>query len=361
MVLEITSDNQHQVVSRDAVREPQLLKLAGGDLLLTYHVQPDVHFAERHGLRSRDGGQTWQDEPRRAHREQAIGQGADGTVLAPDIYTFEREPGVYVGSYYRSEDGGATFTGPHETVVHVNRVLAREYPTPEHYPPEDHALHKFYQPLPSYYEPTVASASWRQGPTFWRYMIEHEGRWLAPIQCRFHADRHHRTILVASENGGRTWDFVSTIAYEHGDPGDGHCEPALITVPDGSLLCMLRRGGGLQLAQCRSTDGGATWTEPELLAGHGVDPDLYLMSNGALACTFGRPGLHIMFSEDGCGYSWGYRQVLGTWRSSTYMGIAEVAPDELLVTYDCSESDVGGSREPEKCYVGSTKLRVTRK
>ena len=52
--------------------------------------------------------------------------------MAFDIYTFERRPGEYVGSHFRSEDGGRTFSGPWESVVFVNRVAATEYPTPEH-------------------------------------------------------------------------------------------------------------------------------------------------------------------------------------------------------------------------------------
>src|SRR5690606_6663209 len=128
-----------------------------------------------------------------------------------------------------------------------------------------------------------------------------------------------RTMLVASEDGGRTWDFVSTIAFAQDSPGDGYCEPVLATAADGSLLCVLRRGGGLPLGQCRSVDGGATWSEPELLLGHGVDPDLCLMSSGVLACTYGRPGMHIMFSEDGCGRQWSHATEIGNWPSSTYM------------------------------------------
>jgi len=351
---------EHSVVTRKAVREPQLLRLLSGDLLLTFHVQPDVHFAERHGLRSSDGGRTWQAEPRRAHREQAIGQAADGAVLAPDIHTFERTPGEYVGSYFRSDDGGATFTGPHESVVRVNSVASVGYPTPEHFPPEDHVLRKFYQPLPEYYHPIVRAATRRRGPSFWRYLIERDGRWLAPMQCRFHGDRVSRTILVASEDAGKTWCFVCTIAYRHDEPRDGLCEPALLAAPDGDLLCVMRRGGGVPLAQCRSTDRGMTWSEPEQLPGHGVDPDLCLMSNGVLACTFGRPGLHIMFSEDGCGLGWGCPTQIGDWRSSTYMGIAEVAPGELLLVYDRRDASPGAGREPEKCYVGSTTVRVQR-
>lgn len=350
----------HRVVTRNGLREPQLLKLASGDLLLTYHVQADMHFSERQGLRSRDGGRTWRKEPRRGHREQAIGQSPDGVVFAPDIYTFERRPGEYHGSFFRSDDGGATFSGPHPLRLFVDRVQAIEYPTPRHVPPEGHVLRKFYQPLPKYYAPVVRRSSRRLGPHFWRYIIKHKGRWLASMACKFHGDQKYRSILAASHDDGRTWRYVSTIAYVYDRfDGDGYCEPALIETPDGGLLCVMRWGGGAPLGQCRSLDGGLTWTEPEKLAGHGVDPDLCLMSNGVLACTYGRPGLHIMFSEDGCGYSWGYRTQIGDFRSSCYMGIIEVAPGELLVTYDQTESNAEGSgRDPKQCRIGSVLVRV---
>ncbi len=349
---------EHCVASQEAVREPQLFKLKSGDILLTYHVQADAHFAERRGLRSSDGGSTWMTEPRRAHREQAIGEDTHGTVLAFDIYTFERKPGEYVGSYFKSEDGGVTFTGPHESVIFINSVVSGEYPTPDQFPSKDHPMRHFYQPLPQYYEPTVAKSSRRTGFVFWRYLLEAEGRWLATMYGKFHGDSFYRTILVASEDCGKTWTFVNTIAdVRCGVPGEGFDEPVLCKVADGSLLCIMRRGGGLPLAQCRSTDGGQTWSPPELLAAHGVDPDLYLMSNGVLACTFGRPGMHIMFSPDGCGYSWGYRMEIGTWLSSTYMGITEIEKGKLLLVYDKVKADADG-RQPGNCHVGATTLTL---
>lgn len=351
---------EHRVVSREAVREPALFKLRSGDLLLTYHVQGDRHFAERQGMRSTDGGRTWRPEPRRAHREQVIGENARGLVLAADIYTFERRPGEYVGSHFRSTDGGKTFSGPHELVVRVDRVAGKEYPTPEHFPPDDHPLRKFYQPLPAYYDPTVRGASRRRGLSFWRYFIERNGRWLATMQGHFHGDRQYRSVLVESRDEGRTWTFVSTIAFRHGEPGDGFVEPVMLPVSDGSLLCVLRRGGRLPMAQCRSLDDGRTWSRPELLPGHGVDPDLFLMSNGVLVGTFGRPGLHLMFSLDGSGHEWTDLTTVGEWRSSTYMGIAEVAPDQLLLVYDRNDTPLGGEPDLTKSHVGSALVRVTR-
>ncbi len=362
MAIRITL-GEETLVTREGVREPQLLRLASGDLVLMYHVQADTHFAKRQGLRSSDGGHTWSPEPRRAHREQAIGQGTDGLVLATDIYTFERKPGEYAGSFFRSTDGGQAFTGPHALRVRVNRVAARPYPAdPTQYPPDDHVLRAFYQPVPDYYTPTLAESKLRWGPIFWRDLVEHQGRWLAPMQVHYHGDRFYRTILVASEDKGETWDYVSEIAEFRDQtslPGDGFCEPALIALADGSLLCVLRRGGALPLGQTRSLDGGRTWSVPELLPGHGVDPGLLLMSNGILACTYGRPGLHLMFSPDGRGEAWGYRTVIGEWPSSCYMGIAEVAPGELLLIYDRCEA-AGQGRIPDKCWIGSRRIWVER-
>lgn len=350
-------------VTRAGLREPQLLRLPDGDLLLTYHVQADMHFSERLGLRSRDAGVTWQPEPRRAHREQAIGQSRAGVVLAPDVYTFEQEPGHYLGSLYRSTDGGQTFTGPHDTHVHVNRIASQGYPTEPHFPPEDHVLRKFYQPLPDYYAPLVARSSRRWGPSFHRNLLERDGRWLTAMQCRFHGDGHYRTILVESHDEGANWSFVSTIAQVGNrpePPGDGYCEPALRFAADGTLLCVLRRGGGLPLGQTRSTDHGQTWEDVELLAGHGVDPELCLLSNGVMVCSFGRPGLHLMCSEDGCGYGWGYHRQLGAWPSSSYMSMVEIGPDELLLVYDRAEDSPGAGRDPARCHLGCMNITIRR-
>ena len=180
---------------------------------------------------------------------------------------------------------------------------------------------------------------------------------LATAECQWHGDRSNRTTLVESFDAGKTWRYVSTIAYEHHSPGDGICEAVMLRLNDDSLLCVLRRGGKLPMGQARSIDDGKTWSPIELLHGHGVDPDLCLMSNNILACTYGRPGRFIMFSTDGTGKQWSHHTPIGDWKGSSYMSIAQIAPDKLLIVHDYSE----GSRDPEPCYIGSTILTVTRK
>ena len=53
------------------------------------------------------------------------------------------------------------------------------------------------------------------------------------------------------------------------------------------------------MGEAWSLDDGKTWTPPVSTGFRGVAPHLRLLSNGLLACTFGRPGpVTIMFSAD---------------------------------------------------------------
>ena len=54
----------------------------------------------------------------------------------------------------------------------------------------------------------------------------------------------------------------------------------------------------------RSSDNGRTWSEPERVASSSVTPHLVKLENGVVALVFGRPGVHVQFSADGC-RSWG--------------------------------------------------------
>ena len=351
---------EHRIVSHDGVRAPRLFQLANGDLLLTYHMHADIHFPRRECLRSRDNGATWQKEPQRVYKEMAWGDDGNGTVLAFERDTFEQREGVYLGAYYRSEDGGETFTGPHECALHIDGVASRGYPPSEaHYPEPEHPQHKFYCPLPAFYKPIVERSSLRRGMMFWRYMHKADGLWLATMQGPFYGDTGQRSILVTSDDDGATWRYLSTISYEYNKLVDGNCEPVMRRVADGSLLCMMRRGGKQPMAQCRSTDGGRTWSDAELQISHGVDPDLCLLSNGVLACTYGRPGKWIMLSEDGSGHAWGYHTEIAGGRSSGMMGMAEVAPGRLLIVYDDVIDDAPeAGRDADKCRIFATTIDV---
>ena len=91
--------------------------------------------------------------------------------------------------------------------------------------------------------------------------------------------------------------------------------------------------------QSRSTDGGQTWSKPVSAGVNGVRPQMVLMSNGVIACSYGRvshpPSLgdQVMFSLDG-GETWTHHTTIYHGPSTGYTSMAEVRPGELLYAYD---------------------------
>lgn len=172
-------------------------------------------------------------------------------------------------------------------------------------------------------------------------LLEPDGSLLATIYGRLEGDERFRCVLIRSLDDGATWDYVSTIAYEPSVGKEGFCEPVMARVKDGSLLVVMRTGGYDPIHQTRSIDDGATWEAPTNLGVLSVDPDLCLMRNGVLACSFGRPTVQLMFSLDGSGHEWTAPQTIysgprvdGRENSTCYTGLRQVADDRLLLVYD---------------------------
>src|SRR5690606_31363560 len=94
---------------------------------------------------------------------------------------------------------------------------------------------------------------------------------------------------------GRTWHYFSTIG-----PGG---EPAVARLSETEQTAVIRGQRNSRMLQTFSNDGGETWSDPVELEVGKVLPDLVLMSNGVLACSYGRPASCLMFSFDG-GRTW---------------------------------------------------------
>ena len=66
-----------------------------------------------------------------------------------------------------------------------------------------------------------------------------------------------------------------------------------------------------------------------------VAPRTRLLSNGVLACTYGRPGpVTIMFSLDGTAEKWSHGTEIFSGMSTRYTDLIEIEPGRLLVVYD---------------------------
>jgi len=84
-----------------------------------------------------------------------------------------------------------------------------------------------------------------------------------------------------------------------------------------------------------SRDEAKTWTKPSSNRLRGVEPCLWLMKNGILALSTGRPDpVHGAFQ-----YGWGsdldpIQRNCFKKGAHDYTGMVEVEPDKLLVVYD---------------------------
>ena len=167
--------------------------------------------------------------------------------------------------------------------------------------------------------------------------VQPDGTFLAALYGKWTGDHRDSSFIVSSDDDGRTWRYRSCIARGQKSFGEGFNEPVLCRTADNGLLCVMRTGGGYSpLHSCRSDDDGFTWSKPSNLGTYSVSPDLYLMSNGILACSFGRPWIQMTFSLDGNGTTWTdpVTIVASRGNSTCYTAVVEAAPGRLVVVYD---------------------------
>jgi hypothetical protein len=266
-----------------------------------------------------------------------------GLFYATDSFAYLVEPGVYRMTAWRCV---GDFTTPTQ-----EEVLLRVPEGPVRNPREG----EFY------------------GLFVFRSLVERlDGSWLMTMYGNFAADTTlawdrnagtensamQRAFVVLSQDQGRTWDYLATIAAPRaGDPiGEGFVEPTMTRVADGRLLCILRTGHHYPLYASWSSDDGETWTPPVYTGlDRGCDPCLLALQDGRVALSWGRrfpegwsqvsevgdeerfqyPGegfTNLAISSD-CGITW-VNHKIGQGTGSCYSCIHEVEPNVLLCQVD---------------------------
>ena len=240
-------------------------------------------------------------------------------------------PGTYTLRVYRSTDDGHTHQGETATMVDLPKL----------------------HPDRTWVDHSVA--------------ILQDGTLLAALQGCFENDVKTRTFVMRSRDRGGTWQYLSTVAFDL-DPGtdrrmDGFCEPYLLVLSSGEILCFMRSGGTCNatftpLYLSRSIDDGQNWSHADEIADRGVWPNACRMANGILALAYGRPGDWLAFSIDE-GHHWighfNFYHGPQSLDAANYNWVEEVAPDILLVAY--SRTDFEDIRQSE---ILGTYLRVRR-
>ena len=139
-----------------------------------------------------------------------------------------------------------------------------------------------------------------------------DGAWLSAVLHYGATERNssvvHELHCIASTDYGRTWRARGVIIGRAGTTFGATDEFSLIRLGD-ELVCVARMDHATvhdphrYTMLARSADNGLTWSAPEPVASSSVTPHLVRLENGVVALVFGRPGVHVQFSTDGCG-SW---------------------------------------------------------
>ncbi|MGC9318446.1 MAG: exo-alpha-sialidase, partial [Armatimonadota bacterium] len=299
--LRITMSEPWEIPRGDLPRmtRPSLYNVGGGRLMLSVGQGPDAHFEPYGVLTSTDEGRTWtpieglQDK---TFAPQPMIRMSDGSIFGASLatvkYEYERlqRYGSYVGFSYQFDPDARSFQ------MYESRIY-----TPD----------------------VVLAADWGAHPpllAFWRDIFRRENDTLLAVT--FNPAGTH---LLRSTDRGRTWEYVSTIP--------DYVEAGVEFLSDTEMTAVLREATMHPLHQAWSEDGGETWSEPRVLEFGSVDPDVFLMSNGVLACSYGRPGSCIAFSTDG-GRTWSHHRVVTLEPGFNYTAIREVSPGRLLYIHD---------------------------
>jgi photosystem II stability/assembly factor-like uncharacterized protein len=221
-------------------------------------------------IRSTDGGKSWSkpsvllDTPW-DDRAPNFCQMPDGTILC-SVFTY---PGPS-GTDLTRDPAKTTLTG-----------IIRSFDNGRTWEQEPRRL-----PVPFIFDAT-------DGPI----ITLQDGSALICIYGRTVEAKHDMVAFCRSTDQGATWEFLSTVSADH-----EMSETAVAQLPDGRLVLISRPEGDIAW----SSDGGRSWTKPVSFGIRLFEPRLITMRDGTLLClhgSYGAGGLRAMFSTDG-GQTW---------------------------------------------------------
>jgi hypothetical protein len=320
---------------------PQLHRHTDGTLFINFEKGYDRHFAPFGRLRSLDHGSTWFEDKENVPRMAWPYSFADGELFEMDSYgvSAPAEPGVayrYGAWSQPSRPDSPTrqelvrIDSPN-TVTYSARQISVSYPT-----------HPWWELINQVHgKDEVGADELRYDTlTFFRF-LEVDGVLLGLAAAGLRDDvqdgkspEHSltSTLCFESHDRGRSWSQRSIVARGHAGLAEGFSEGTFVQLKDGRLYAVLRTGGPFY--HVWSSDGGFTWTEPELFTlsdiGESIGmcwPNVHACADGTLVMVWGRHGKHMAFDPSGTGRQWQGHLDLHAWEldSQAHMSV----PPEL--------------------------------
>ncbi len=278
---------------------PYVYAMGQGLLLMSVAQGPDAVLEPYGVLKSTDAGRTWTPVTDLQYKSLAplpMVRLPDRSIVGVSRWAvkYDREEGAFIGMTYRFDPEANGFTMTENLILGLPPGMGRLTFDRHIFALADGAL------LVAVYGSATKMAG----------VAQQTGR---------------RAVLLRSEDRGLTWKYFSTLGPRP--------EPSVVRFSETEMMALLRVNGWMPLEQSWSSDGGRTWTAPRLLEEGSVDADLVFMSNGVVACSYGRPGSNVMFSLDR-GKTWVHHHVITELRGYNYTSIQEVSPGRLLYVHD---------------------------
>ena len=187
------------------------------------------------------------------------------------------------------------------------------------------------------------------------------GRLLACAYGTRKGDRKLLSFIIASDDDGMTWNFLSILADDpQGVTAEGPNEATLCELVNGRITALYRDGGNDRLRQKFSSDGGLTWSEATTLKFFqgAAAPYMTRLSDGTVVVVSGRPDVYLLI--DFTGTAEHFQSVcLYHGAGSSYATVIETAPSELLVLFD--ESNFGSTRSPSAfSYIHACRYKLVK-
>ncbi|TDU80720.1 BNR repeat protein [Prosthecobacter fusiformis] len=292
-------------IPREDVRQtrPYLYDMGQGLLLMSVAQGPDALYEPYGLLKSTDAGKTWTPIPGLDKLDTTplpVLRRPDGSILAASRWTWLQPDGSLLAKTVHLDVTASKFTMMDSKIV-----------LPKLYANEDKN------------DQTICERHIWNDDDGGATMVIWTRKRVPRADGR--RDTERWSHLVKTTDNGLTWNYVSTIG-----PGG---EPAAVRLSPTEMTAVIRGDRDSQMKQMFSRDAGKTWSKPIAMEEGKVLPDLVLMSNGVLACSYGRPASCIMFSLDG-GKTWPSHHVVSDRVSFNYTSIREISPGRLLYVHD---------------------------